>query len=796
MEPLFFVILALLLGTATRHIFRKSPIPYTVLLVIIGFLLGLLDKTGTLHHLEFLKESIAWAGNIDPHLILFVFLPTLIFEAAFAMDFHTFKKTATNSMILAIPGILVAFFLTAAGILAIINLEIGLDTWTWGIAMLFGAVISATDPVAVVALLKELGASKKLSTLIEGESLLNDGTGIVLFIIVFTGLTGLAAGSPLGSFFKVAIGGVLIGLVIAAFTIAWVRRVFNDALVEITLMIVAAYLTFFIAEEFFHVSGILGLVALGLTMTSVGKTRITPEVQHFLHEFWEFAAFLANTLIFIIVGVVIAERSIFSANDFIILFIIYIIINIVRAIMLLMFYPLMKKAGYGLNKEETVILWWGALRGAVGLAMALIVAGEESIDETVRNQFLFYVAGIVMLTLIINATTIKWVINKLGLTEIPPAKALMMANTYKHIVNDSNIELDVLKSSRFLGNADWSAVKNFLPNPEIPEIKQEYLSQLKPLTELRRRILEREKSSYWNQFKEGLLSPTAVRKLSDELNYILDKGGEIPLNERHYLLKIVKTPSTVKYLSKIPLLQNYSKKWLFNDLVLSYDVLKGFIQAQEDVKKLAASIDYDINQDNITDEQENQIKSILTEEIQLNRLMALNLLKDLHHAYPEIGKAIETRQATRALLNYEKENILKFKKDGKLENDEAEKLFVDIEHRIKKLVFSPVSAQLATPEEVLREVSWLQNIDENIIQHVLSIAEVKEHNRDEVLIHQGESGEKGMLLIIHGSVKVKIEEKLIDILGTGSVIGEMSVLAGIPRTANVVADTPVTAIWL
>ncbi|MFO7842504.1 MAG: cation:proton antiporter, partial [Bacteroidales bacterium] len=153
MSPLFFLIIALIIGAGTRHFLKKSPLPYTVSLLVIGLLLGAFARLGYfgewnlyLFHLntDFLGKAVGWAGHIDPHLILYVFLPTLIFEAAFAMDVHTFKKSFTNAFILAVPGIIVALLLTALIVMTIQFLGIGMSEWTWLIALLFGTVISAT----------------------------------------------------------------------------------------------------------------------------------------------------------------------------------------------------------------------------------------------------------------------------------------------------------------------------------------------------------------------------------------------------------------------------------------------------------------------------------------------------------------------------------------------------------------------------------------------------------------------------------------------------------------------------
>ena len=219
--------------------------------------------------------------------------------------------------------------------------------------MLFGAVVSATDPVAVVALLKDLGASKKLGTLIEGESLLNDGTAIVAFVLligvvtgaeVFTGTADFIGTAAIG-FGKIGAAGGLIGVFLGLIAILWVRKVFNDPMIEITVVLVTSYAVFFICEHFFHVSGVLGLVALGIVMAGIGRTRISPEVEHFMHEFWELVAFVANVIIFIVVGVVIAQNANPTGMDFLILVLVYVGIHLVRAINMGTFYPLMKKTG-------------------------------------------------------------------------------------------------------------------------------------------------------------------------------------------------------------------------------------------------------------------------------------------------------------------------------------------------------------------------------------------------------------------------------------------------------------------
>ena len=691
--PLLFIILALLIGVATRHFVKKSPFPFTVLLLIIGLILGVLNRLGyfgdialgSMHlSLNGLSESIEFAANMDPHMLLFIFLPILIFEASFAMDLHTFKRSATNAVLLAVPGILMALGLTAALAMGLKFAGIGLGNWNWSLALMFGAIVSATDPVAVVALLKDLGASKKLGTLIEGESLLNDGTAIVLFMVFFLGITGQATeGSPIIEFFRVAFGGLLVGGIIGYILIYWIKNVYNDALVETSLVVAAAYLTFFLAEHSFKVSGVLALVALGLIVGGVGRSRISPQVEHFMHEFWELAGFIANCLIFLIVGIVVAERSVFSANDFLLLAIFYIGIHLVRALVMSVLYPFMRKAGYGLPKKDAVIVWFGALRGAIGLALALIVAGvdDQYISKEIKDQFLFFTAGIVTLTLLVNASTIKYIIQYLGLTKVSPAKALMVNNARDYLHESAANQIERLKKDRFIKKSDWDEVENFLPSKD-ERMEVEELQKQEAIAELRKRFLEAEKSSYWHQFRDGLLGSSAVRILSDNISQLLDEGGTVSLSERKDLEESWKTPDFLRKASEWPLIGKLVKDWYLDRVTLSYDCAVSFVLAQEELLKLVESM--------IRSEKEDaNALSMIENEINANRIEGQTFVRNLRKEHPAVYKAVSTQQAVRSLLNYEVKTIERLQKRGRIDAGETARMLAEIDERTKQLQKNP-----------------------------------------------------------------------------------------------------------
>lgn len=693
---LFFVIIAIFIGAATRHFLKKIPIPFTALLLVIGILLGITARLGYFESwggmdVSYIRESLYSAAHIDPHLLLYVFLPILIFEAAFAMDLHTFKRSAGNSVILAVPGILIALVLSACMVFGLDYFDLGLSGWgNWSLALMFGAVISATDPVAVVALLKDLGASKKLGTLIEGESLLNDGTAIVIFMVFFAALSGnVSDTNGVIQFLIVSFGGIGIGLIIGWVMLKWISKVNNDAMVEISLVVGAAYLTFYVAEQFFHVSGVLALVSLGIMIGGVGRARISPKVEHFMHEFWELAGFIANCIIFLIVGLVVAARTEFTANDFLMLILVYIGIHIIRAIVILICYPFMKNTGYGLPVNDAIVVWFGALRGAIGLALALIVVGidsstlAENMGVTVaeatiiKDQFLFLIAGVVTLTLLINATTIKALLKYLGLLDVAPIKKVMLQNANNYLYETSEKQIHRMQGNRFLKKADWDSLQKFLPS-RPSEIDSSIETEFDALSEGRRRILEKEKSSYWHQFKNGTLDPKSTPALIDDIDKLLDLGGKVSLSERNDLDQSWEAPAWMVKLSKSGLFKKLGTRLLLQRLESSYDSAVSFINAQDECLSL-------LNSMSRSEELPLEDLKIIEQEVNENKIEGQSFIRNLRKNFPEIFEAVSTTQAIRQLLRYEEQTIERLQKKGRIDAGEAGKMLNNLSERKKKL---------------------------------------------------------------------------------------------------------------
>ena len=201
LQPLLLTITGLVIGALLKSLLKHSRFPYTVGLFAIGLLVGVLNRSGVFHSLPQITEAVDSVANINPDLILYLFLPILIFDAAYELNMHIFKKTLANATLLAAPGLVICMILTGVLMVAIGLTIPGYENWTWAFALMFGALISATDPVAVVALLHELKTSKRFSTLVDAESLLNDGTGIVCFMLFFGAYAATGATWTMGAMF-------------------------------------------------------------------------------------------------------------------------------------------------------------------------------------------------------------------------------------------------------------------------------------------------------------------------------------------------------------------------------------------------------------------------------------------------------------------------------------------------------------------------------------------------------------------------------------------------------------------
>lgn len=681
LAPLLLTIAGLIVGAIFKSLFQRTRIPYTVGLFAIGLAAGIINRMGVFHGMPQFSAALDSVANINPDLILYIFLPILIFDAAYELNLHIFKKTLTNATLLAAPGLIICMILTAGVLMAISFFVPGYEKWTWASALMFGALISATDPVAVVALLHELKTSKRFSTLVDAESLLNDGTGIVCFML-FYGITVWGRNdelTPILEFCQVVAGGAILGFIAARLVIWFITRVNSEEMIQNSVIILSAYLVFILAQLYLGISGVIALVAFGLTIAYVGKPRLKPQVNIFMGSFWELLTYIANTLIFIIVGIVIAEKVDFSWSHCAILLLVYIALNIIRYITIMMLYPIMKRSGYGLNKKESIILTWGGLRGALGMTLALMVSYTPAIPEEIRSQVLFFTAGTVTLTLCINATTMRWLLNKLGLIYIPTART-MMENKIQNLLHENSEQyFERLKTREALNGANWEKVSQYVT--ASPSAQEATPMANDVMNEIRLRVLDKEKMFLHQIYDEGIISKTSFMQLSNSLDELYDHDGSYALDTRTSIFNFCNRTFILDGMQRIPKIGSWISFYFKERIGVVHDLGRGFIILQKEDLKLLD----DLEGSNMLSGEQKVVLKTLRAEIQHNLDTMNGILNKLANDFPKAYKHALTQKATRMLLCNERRNIRQLQTDGMLSDKDAEQLYERVNERSEKL---------------------------------------------------------------------------------------------------------------
>ena len=380
----------LLVAAVVAMLARRLRVPYNIGLVIAGVGLALLPFSSRV--------------DLTKALVFTAFLPPLIFEAAIHLRWRELRKDLPVILVLATLGVLLSAGVTAAGMHYIVG-------WSWMAAIIFGVLIAATDPVSVIATFKEIGVRGRVRLLVEAESLFNDCTAAVAYaiVLVFASGQGMSTLGVTRTLATMVIGAVACGALIAGGALLLAGAT-DDHLVEVTFTIVAAYGSFLLAEHF-RLSGVLATLTAGLIIGNVGHLSISSRSKAAVEEFWEYAAFFANSLIFLLIGIRVALQS-FKA--FIISAIVAILlVTMARAVAIYPCCLFFSGSKWRVSYPHQHILFWGGLRGALGLALALGLPPETP----GRQEIIAVSFAVVAFSILVQGLTITPLMRRLG--ELP-----------------------------------------------------------------------------------------------------------------------------------------------------------------------------------------------------------------------------------------------------------------------------------------------------------------------------------------------------------------------------------------
>ena len=413
----FVAILVIACGMALLA--KRLKVPYTVLLVVAGLAVSLLldGAPGLREHLEKIK--------LQPDLLLQLFLPILLFEAAFHVDLMSFLNNRRAILLLAIPGVIIGMVLTTAVFVPVAILIRG--HMDWQIGLVIAAMLAATDPISVVALFKEFTVVKRLGIIIEGESLINDGVAVVLFGLVVKitadslGLTlpilqghaeEVKALQVLGDFLQEIFLGTAVGVAVGL-AISYLTSKVNDHLIEVALTAIAAYGSNIAAIQL-HASGVIAVVVCGMMIGNVGaKHGMNPTTREAVFSFWEFAAFMANSFVFILIGLEIKLAGLWADAGLIAAF--FVIMTLVRGITVFGMHKLVRREDLRLKKTWLPVITWSGVRGSLSMVLAMMLVATDESGKTTRELILNLVFGVVLLSILLQGTTIEWLMKRVGI---------------------------------------------------------------------------------------------------------------------------------------------------------------------------------------------------------------------------------------------------------------------------------------------------------------------------------------------------------------------------------------------
>ncbi len=473
-----FALLLLAIGTmmliaiSVQIISKRFKLPYTVMLVLTGLLIIPLTNLPAFEYLSLFQ--------LTPHLLFYVFLPILLFEAAYNMRLTKVLSDVKIISLLAVFGLIVSTALVAiisSYLLGLFGIEI-----PFIILLLFGALISATDPVAVLALFKEYGVPGRLSLIFEGESLFNDATAVATFLIILDVIRVGTFGTHeflhgLFMFFTMMAGGIIFGIIFGLVFSKMLEIVDGDAKSQITITMLVAHVTF-IATEFFHLipfgdthihlSPIVSTVIAAMIMGNYGRYKVRKNVEEYMDKFWDYFAFISNSLVFLLLGLLAINVDVNLEEVIVPIGIAIVSVAIARVLAVYStIIPFNMK--FGKTKQRIPSSWayllsWGSLRGALAIVMVLMIPEDLTVANwpfgmSIRDFILIITIACIYFTLFIKATTIPKIITKFKLdkfTELDEARYLE-GKAYYHAVTIMEVNKSLGKKT--LGYKTWNNIK-------------------------------------------------------------------------------------------------------------------------------------------------------------------------------------------------------------------------------------------------------------------------------------------------------------------------------------------------
>ncbi len=778
-EVILVVMGLLTIAMIAAAICKNIPVPYTVFLVILGIVLGSIAR----HNPEI---GLLLEFQLTPDLVLFLFLPALIFESALNMDARLLMKDIIPVLVLAIPAMLISAGLIGVGLWVIQDFNIFH-------ALLFGALISATDPVAVIALFKELGAPQRLTILVEGESLLNDATAIVFFNIIL-GLaiteqfTASDAGFAALEFFRVFFGGLFVGGIIGIVLSELLYRIKAGMSSYLIMSIVLAYSSFAIAEHIMHVSGVMAVVAAAVALGIFGVSRIPQSERETVDETWDVLALICNSLLFLLVGLSVDISQLYSHLDSIAIAIVLVLGSRAAGIYSMVPATIKMFKLPHVSLGERHIMWWGGLKGGLAIAIVLSIP----LDMPGRDTILYITLGVVLFSLLINAPTIRPLMRKLGFDKFTGEEVAELKHGLIQSQQHSEEILESFHKANLISRSTQQLIQK--KTQQIFSISEDESSSHIETRHAYITALRIEMQELKVLYDIGFLQYYTYMNIKNSMqrdreSWSIDSNVGMSVEENNKPNLFVRLENT--------LIKQLREHDFAAGMLARYQYLRFSQSLQRDIAGVLIC-EKVIEQINNIEDFSVELKSQIIDKYKQRATRRKNRLEKVAEDFPEFYLRFETRLFAKvALVTAEF-----FTEEAHHNGEIGSKVFSNIERRINAAIDSlqPISdpAPQLKPHDLIGMVPLLNGLSIDLLERLSKHAKAMTFLAGDQVIGEGEKGDS-LYIITHGLVsvyKVGHESEPIAELRGGDFFGEMALLGTQVRTANVKSIKPTTLLRL
>jgi CPA1 family monovalent cation:H+ antiporter len=772
----------LLLISLVQPAAERLHLPYTVLLAIVGVAVGTLSSfllyTTLTNRFDDIVRPVVELP-VSSSIFLVVFLPVLLFHAALTIDLREIARDAAPILTLAVLAVVAAaaaigFSLSFLGVPLILGL-------------LLGTIVATTDPAAVIAIFRDLGAPPRLTRLLEGESLLNDAAAIVLFSMALEMLTGAGHPNLLAGvlhFLATFLGGLVVGAIAGQLFGATLPLLRGSRMAEVTLSVALAYIVYLVGEYVFEVSGVVAVVSAGLTAGALARVRLRPASWRYLERVWDQTGFWFGSLIFLIASTLVPRLlQGMRPSDLLLLPVAVAAALTARAAVLFGVLPLLSalRISQRLSNAYKLAVTWGGLRGAVTLALAISVTENPDIEADGKNLVAVLATGFVLFTLLVNGLTLRPVMRLLKLDRLSPLNQAIRDKVLAVSLADvRELIVSTAKEYRIAPAIAQAAGRHY--EQRIEELEAQPGLELAISDQDRIRIglialANRERRIILDHHEQNTVSGAAIERLLRNTNLIFDAArSEGRIGYEQAARALLEFPRGFR-------IAHFLHRWfridapLRRELSIRFEILL--------TRRLAMGELAGFTHQRLQPVLGPGVTEVLGEAIANRTEIIGSALDALRLQYPEHADELERRflrQSGFQMLSVRYRDLFE---EGLIGGELLDDLEREHEEtRSNSAGRTPLDLGLQ-PRELIKSFEMFGSLDTTELNALVRLFRPRLLLPDEVLIRKGERG-KGMFFISSGAVEVRLPTQQVR-LGSGEFVGEMALLDRRPRQADVVS---------